>query len=298
MQLLVWHSLRSAGGTLCAVRHTRKSVNENMPALRQRCAGATLLLLQARGTVADDCKWLSRAPKCHKLCDWIDIRAAGCGKYDTSGSCQWCSDFSALPAEECERRYFVDPWDDEQLDVRPCYHVDGSCKTRSGDEGRLTCGRKGPAPPPIAPPPEPPSLPPTSPPPSPLGTDFNAFDIVAIVLAALLTIPLALSAFRTLETAMAKRSTAGMSDVVTCVPNARAPRRVAAESPGGHFTFPRLPHAGEAFRLQDGDEMPPAEHTTRTKRAHQAADDAEYDAEGGAPNNPFDADDAEPEEKR
>tara|TARA_B110001452_G_scaffold206795_1_gene176921 strand:+ start:967 stop:1098 length:132 start_codon:yes stop_codon:yes gene_type:complete len=43
--------------------------------------------------------------------------------------------------------------------------------------------------------------------------------------------------------------------------------------------------------------MPPAEHTARTKRAHRAADDTEYDAEGGT-NNPFDADDAEPDARR
>lgn len=191
-----------------------------MPVSRRQCAGATLLLLQALGAVADDCTWRSKAsPQCQELCDRINIRPASCGRTDTSDSCQWCADFSALPAEECERRFFVDPWDEAELDVRPCFYIDGRCVTQSGEEGRLSCGRKGPAPPPIAPPPEPPSPPPASPPPSPLGSDFSAFDIVAIVLAALLTIPLALSAFRTLETAMAKRSIAGKPDVATCGPS-------------------------------------------------------------------------------
>ena len=112
-----------------------------------------LLLLQALGAVADDCTWRSKAsPQCQELCDRIDIRPAGCGLTDTSDSCQWCADFSALPAEECERRFFVDPWDTVELDVRPCFHIDGRCATRQGEEGRLSCGRKGPAPPPIAPP--------------------------------------------------------------------------------------------------------------------------------------------------
>lgn len=182
-----------------------------MPASLRRCVGSTLLLLQVRVTVADDCKWRSMVggtPKCLELCDRINIRAAGCGKNDTSDSCQWCGDF-ALSANECERRYFVDPWDDSALDVRPCFYTNGRCTARDGDEGRLICGRKGTAAPPTAPPPEPPSLPPVSPPQSPPVPGFSAFDIVAIVLATLLTIPLVLSALRTLETAMAKRSIAG-----------------------------------------------------------------------------------------
>ena len=148
------------------------------------------LLLQAHFAVAEDCIWRTDTAECAAMCERTNIRSASCGIETASDECRWCSD---LALDQCEKHFYLDPWDATNIDLRPCWVTDGVCKSHEGN--RLMCARPPSPPPPFPPSPPPPS--PSVPPPSapPLPPDFNAFDVIAIVVAVILTFPLLRSAW-------------------------------------------------------------------------------------------------------
>ena len=161
----------------------------------------------AAASPGDDCAWAAGNPSCAAMCDKNNIRAPDCGKETSSETCRWCSevDVSGLSSDAdkalfCRAHYFVDPWEEAQhvVDLRTCQYDTERKQCTSSEEpgGRLYCQNPPPSPPPLppaSPPPLPSPLP--APPPAPLppaaaAFDLNVFDIVAIVVAVLLTIPL------------------------------------------------------------------------------------------------------------
>lgn len=161
----------------------------------------------AAASPGDDCAWAAGNPSCAAMCDKNNIRAPDCGKETSSETCRWCSevDVSGLSSDAdkalfCRAHYFVDPWEEAQhvVDLRTCQYDTERKQCTSSEEagGRLYCQNPPPSPPPLppaSPPPLPsplPALPPAPLPPAAAAFDLNVFDIVAIVVAVLLTIPL------------------------------------------------------------------------------------------------------------
>ena len=161
----------------------------------------------AAASPGDDCAWAAGNPSCAAMCDKNNIRAPDCGKETSSETCRWCSevDVSGLSSDAdkalfCRAHYFIDPWEEAQhvVDLRTCQYDTERKQCTSSEEpgGRLYCQNPPPSPPPLppaSPPPLPsplPALPPAPLPPAAAAFDLNVFDIVAIVVAVLLTIPL------------------------------------------------------------------------------------------------------------
>ena len=162
-----------------------------------------------------DCAWTADNPSCVAMCDKTNIRAPDC-EQTQSETCKWCSQIvvSGLTSDQerallCRAHYYVDPWEEAQhvVDLRLCQYDTKRelCSAVEGPGGRLECYNPPPSPLPLPPasPPPPLPLPPASPPPPPpppappptfppaaAAFDLNVFDIAAIVVAVLLTIPL------------------------------------------------------------------------------------------------------------
>ena len=135
-----------------------------------------------------DCTWRKDLPACAAMCDKTNIRAPDCNITDSNERCKWCTQVDVRGESSdleralfCSAHYFLDPWDADVVDLRPClYDTERQrCHTAEGPGGRLQCQNL--SPPPAAPPPM-----------SPLAAaiDLNVFDIAAIIIAALLTAPL------------------------------------------------------------------------------------------------------------
>ena len=149
-----------------------------------------------------DCAWTTDNPSCAAACEKENIRAPDCGKTQ-SEECKWCSQIAVLELSSdlerallCRAHYYVDPWDEAVVDLRVCqYDTERKqCSAVEGPEGRLTCQNPPPTPPPLPPvspsPAPPPPAPPPTFPPAAAAFALNVFDIAAIIVAALLTIPL------------------------------------------------------------------------------------------------------------
>lgn len=147
-----------------------------------------------------DCAWTTDNPSCAAMCDKKNIRAPDCGQTTQREKCEWCSSIvvSGLPSDServllCRAHYYVDPWGE---DLRLCqYDTEREmCSAEGPAELRLKCQNPPPSPLPLPPAPPPPALPPPAPSPtfSPAAAafDLNVFDIAAIIVAVLLTIPL------------------------------------------------------------------------------------------------------------